>query len=51
MNLFATISAILHLGNLAIVEDSEGHAAITNDSHLKAPPPPPPPLPTIARTH
>eukprot|EP00291_Cryptomonas_curvata_P024746 CAMPEP_0172165042 /NCGR_PEP_ID=MMETSP1050-20130122/8193_1 /TAXON_ID=233186 /ORGANISM="Cryptomonas curvata, Strain CCAP979/52" /LENGTH=343 /DNA_ID=CAMNT_0012835471 /DNA_START=135 /DNA_END=1163 /DNA_ORIENTATION=- len=30
-NLFATISAILHLGNLAIVEDGEGHAAITDD--------------------
>ena len=37
-NLFATISGILHLGNLGIVEDGEGHAAIETDAHLKAGP-------------
>eukprot|EP00292_Cryptomonas_paramecium_P003738 CAMPEP_0113674998 /NCGR_PEP_ID=MMETSP0038_2-20120614/7751_1 /TAXON_ID=2898 /ORGANISM="Cryptomonas paramecium" /LENGTH=589 /DNA_ID=CAMNT_0000591683 /DNA_START=135 /DNA_END=1900 /DNA_ORIENTATION=- /assembly_acc=CAM_ASM_000170 len=34
-NIFASISAILHIGNLTIREDREGNAVLENDAHLQ----------------
>uniref|UniRef100_A0A7S0QMA7 Myosin motor domain-containing protein n=1 Tax=Cryptomonas curvata TaxID=233186 RepID=A0A7S0QMA7_9CRYP len=35
-NIFASISAILHIGNMQITEDREGNAVLDNDAHLQA---------------
>ena len=33
--MFATLSAILHLGNMEISEDKDGNAAVGNDKHFQ----------------
>jgi hypothetical protein len=35
-NIFAAVSAVLHIGNLQFTEDKEGNAIMTNDRHLHA---------------
>ena len=35
-NIFAAVTAVLHIGNLNIREDGEGHATMQNDKHLTA---------------
>jgi hypothetical protein len=35
-NIFAAVSAVLHIGNLLFTEDKEGNAIMTNDRHLHA---------------
>ena len=36
LNIFATISAILHIGNMRLSEDREGNAVLENDGHLQS---------------
>jgi myosin heavy subunit len=33
--MFSILSAILHLGNIEIADDSDGNAALGNDKHLQ----------------
>ena len=33
--MFATLSAILHMGNMQISDDKDGNAALGNDAHFQ----------------